>query len=812
MNIILKYFYLSLCILFYSISIGQVRQQLPLPSVALNFADSVGINNLNTISSDTINIQALQAAADSISSLTGDSSYLGKGISVDIDVKQMANHQSNNSGVLYRLKIALPGATFIQFHFDQFYLPSGSILYFYNPEMTLFYGGYSEQNNRSTNKLATALFNCDTIIIEYYEPYNNTNEDSPLNSSGILHINKVIAGFRTLQSQYGTAADCDIDIACPLGNNWQTQASSLAIVLLFNDDIDLLATGSGNLINNTSDNVYPYFLTANHLLSVSDPGFWYFMFHFDDPQCNKGTPPTTFSISGAGTLENGSWDNSSDFALLKLSETPPNSYNVCYAGWDNVESDVNTNDEVIGISHPQGDASKIVDGSIGTNTIGSIIVGTNTVIPVSSDFWNVVFSKNDGFIEEGSSGSMLFDYNSGNCIGTASVEPLNVQGQPVNSCTNPPSDGNQAWYGKFSQAWTDGNFAGILDPTNTGYTSIGAYCTPNGSNPPDPEPCPTVGSGFSINGQESGLVNVCQGAPLNTSCIEIGSNLTQNGWQGLFNVYTVSDNYEVIFQQEDADLNIIGSPFVYQYNIQWSNVPANYGPADIPNTDIYYLASLAGLSLQPGNYYRITISAQYFTSLGSQYYYRHFYIMPTNGILQNADLTQNYSVENNVVLLNDYMHYWDVSTVTASSSVSISSIDGPTTIVKGASFKAYISPNLCLTPTERPKRIIVGNINLPNDFYQSNWNKITPAIQQMTEATLNVLPNPSNGNFIAKFNQNINFKMVTISDMLGRTIYENNNASGNEISINLASVSSGVYLLKAIDLNGKQYSKKLEIQ
>src|ERR1700722_900196 len=115
--------------------IAQYLQVAPIPS-STYFVDTIGVNGINIACTPPINISALKSEYDNLALMTG-LDYYGSGIPVSMDIKQMGTHQQSQYGDLYRLKVAVPGAFGLQFVFDQFNLPSGAILYFYNPEKTV---------------------------------------------------------------------------------------------------------------------------------------------------------------------------------------------------------------------------------------------------------------------------------------------------------------------------------------------------------------------------------------------------------------------------------------------------------------------------------------------------------------------------------------------------------------------------------------------------------------------------------------------------------------------------------------------------
>jgi|GEM_PF-1249559 hypothetical protein len=73
-------------------------------------------------------------------------------------------------------------------------------------------------------------------------------------------------------------------------------------------------------------------------------------------------------------------------------------------------------------------------------------------------------------------------------------------------------------------------------------------------------------------------------------------------------------------------------------------------------------------------------------------------------------------------------------------------------------------------------------------------------------------PNPSNGHFKVELSQNINVKSISVVDMYGHKVYENDSPASDELSIDMPSVPPGIYMLKVIDQRGRQYVKKIGVQ
>ena len=77
----------------------------------------------------------------------------------------------------------------------------------------------------------------------------------------------VVHGYRNLGSYDYTkaikglndAGACNHDVLCPLGVGWEDQINSVAMIIVGGS-----GSCTGVLVNNTSNDGTPYFLSANH--------------------------------------------------------------------------------------------------------------------------------------------------------------------------------------------------------------------------------------------------------------------------------------------------------------------------------------------------------------------------------------------------------------------------------------------------------------------------------------------------------------------------------------------------------------------
>lgn len=378
-----------------------------------------------------------------------------------------------DGGRVWRLEVISEGAITLNLLLENVHLPAGASLYLFDKEKTNRVGAYTLRNNRQDGLLGTELLHGDHMIVEYFEPAN-------VNGQGSFTIANVVHGYRTLTGiqdeltrSLNSSGDCNIDANCALGNLWNNQIRSVAMIVVGGSGIC-----TGALINNTCNDGATYFLTANHCLGGST-GNWAFRFNWEvaagDPTLSCATTTSTassYNLSSAydqsanGATELAS-SGSSDFALLEIDNmtvTDAIAWGAFYAGWDNsdVESSVT---QVTGIHHPSGDIKKIcqTDDGGGANTISFSNQGGASVWFL--DFWD------EGVTEPGSSGSPLFN-QSGRIIGQ-------LYGG-ASACGSPSTENNGAYdfYGRFGVSWGLG-VSSILAPASCG----SAPTTNNGFDP-----------------------------------------------------------------------------------------------------------------------------------------------------------------------------------------------------------------------------------------------------------------------------------------------------------------------------------------
>lgn len=347
---------------------------------------------------------------------------------------------------IWALNIVSEGAYSISLSYKKFKLPVGSELYIYNGDKTVVQGPLNSTHNIDGGTFATDLIPGESIILEYYEPRAEKGK-------GKINIDKVIHGYKDIfeissLKAFGDSGDCQIDVNCPEGYDWQDESNSVAMIIVGNDRIC-----SGALINNTCQDLTPYFLTANHCLTGVNVSDFTFRFQYKSPVCGGGDDFSFVSYHGASLVDR---SYGTDYALLELNSLPDGKYGIFLAGWSRTW---HAPPSVTGIHHPFGDVMKII---------------FDDEYPTALDGYESYWFIDDwlqGSIERGSSGSPLFDHNR-RIIGQASSTLEGLICAP----------GRGGLYGRFELSW-DLGLSEVLDPNNTGAMTTNTISIPFVSGP-----------------------------------------------------------------------------------------------------------------------------------------------------------------------------------------------------------------------------------------------------------------------------------------------------------------------------------------
>lgn len=342
---------------------------------------------------------------------------------------------------VWRIALYSRGAFSLNIIFSRFVVMPGVSVFVYNADKSHILGAFDRRNNQPSGSLALSPVRGDKIIVEM-------NIDKDTDQFGELVIGKLNHDFIGIidfkDGRFGLSGECNIDVNCPQGNQWQTEKNAVARILTNGNQLC-----TGILVNNTANDGRPYLLTANHCIDDSTKAAnTVFIFDYESPFCNGTDGTADNSLSGSHILAT---QENLDFTLLELREMPPSSYRPWFAGWDlSTETPENT----FSIHHPNGDVKKtaIDNDPPETSTFGSGYT--------PNGHWKILH-WDKGTTESGSSGSPLFDQN-------GSLRGLLTGGEA--KCGNAVND----FFCKLSLAWdTYDNDSSTqlktwLDPLNTG--------------------------------------------------------------------------------------------------------------------------------------------------------------------------------------------------------------------------------------------------------------------------------------------------------------------------------------------------------
>lgn len=381
-----------------------------------------------------------------------------KGIGIEHFAKHLqVNFTLENSGEwrelpngdrIWRLKVHSAGAFSLQPFFGEFNIPQGAKFYVYD-NMNRVYGAFNEQSNRKTGDFIAPFIDGTYVTLEYFEPFSQRGKGKIKMTELSYGYKNVFAkkehGFEneTNREKVNESNACNININCPDGADWQVHKRAVAgIVMRFGGGS---AVCSGSLINNTNLDGIPYFITAWHCWGADNSAQWanwQFRFNYEALGCeNPTTAPVPNTFTGCTFLEA---NISSDYMLLQLSATSVSAANPYFVGWDNRP---NIPTQVAGIHHPAGDIKKYsekVGGPVIATNPNPNIFGGGAVpleIPAQALFQ---FQWTKGWMEGGSSGSVLFDQNK-RLVGT-----LTGGTSGVANCNNSIRTNS---YGRFSKHW-----------------------------------------------------------------------------------------------------------------------------------------------------------------------------------------------------------------------------------------------------------------------------------------------------------------------------------------------------------------------
>jgi V8-like Glu-specific endopeptidase len=348
--------------------------------------------------------------------------------------------EKSGADYVWTHQVTAPNAVSLNFGFTRFNLPEGAELNIYSADRTQFIRSFTSEDNNVNNQLWTPVIMSDDVIIEVVAP-------AIVASKVDIELGQIGQGFRTFGQSTLKAGSCNIDVACSESKGWEKEVNSVAVISTGGS-----AFCTGFMVNNTSGDKTPYFMTAAHcrITASSAPSlvtYW----NYQTSKCggSRDGKMTDFQ-SGSVHLASGT---KSDFTLVKLNSQPKAEWGVNYAGWD--ASLTGHDSPSVAIHHPNVDEKSISfenQNAVISSYGGQSSPGDNTHVRIID--WD------KGTTEPGSSGSPLFNKDH------RVVGQLHGGGA---ACGNDLSD----YYGRLNTSWKgDGTRGGSLkdhlDAANTG--------------------------------------------------------------------------------------------------------------------------------------------------------------------------------------------------------------------------------------------------------------------------------------------------------------------------------------------------------
>ena len=353
---------------------------------------------------------------------------------------------------LWRLHVTAPKALSINLGFGRYYMPRGGKMFIYATDESHVLGPFTEDDNKKHGQLWTPLIHSDDIVVEVTIPASQV-EQLKLELTSINH------GYRGLRTDpkwdkaLGGSGSCNVNIACPEGDDWRDQIRSVAMYTYSGTK-----QCTGVLVNNTAEDDTPYFLTAFHCISnPSQAASMMIYWNYQASTCGGTYGSDEQTQSGA--IFRAAYEDS-DFTLVQLDDEPSMVFDAYYAGWDRSGA---VPSSAVGIHHPNGDMKKISfeDDPLSINQYPEVGYPPDTHLRVAD--WDL------GTTEKGSSGSPIFNSNK-------HITGLLHGGYAA--CGNNEHD----WYGRIYSSWAGGGtpstrLSNWLDPNNISSMSL------DGKNP-----------------------------------------------------------------------------------------------------------------------------------------------------------------------------------------------------------------------------------------------------------------------------------------------------------------------------------------
>lgn len=358
---------------------------------------------------------------------------------VDITPENKGSWMKAGDLYTWKLRVSATNAVSLNFAFTDFKMSENSTLSIYSADMSQRMRDFGFDDNNMHNELWTPVIMASDVIIELSAPADEVDQVR-------LNLTRVNQGYRTFAQTTEKSGSCNVDVVCGEGDEWRDEIDSVAVI----------STGgmrfcTGFMVNNTSNDKTPYFMTAAHCrVNARNAASLVTYWNYQAKTCGDRTRGDLSQFTtGAEFL---AASGKSDFTIVKLIGEIKPEWNVAFAGFD--ARDLNS-PGATAIHHPNTDEKSIsfeYEPTTITTYLEEAVPGDGTHIRIED--WDV------GTTEPGSSGSPLFN------------SERRVIGQlhgGYASCSSQTSD----WYGRIYTSWEgdgtpDSRLKDWLDHAGTG--------------------------------------------------------------------------------------------------------------------------------------------------------------------------------------------------------------------------------------------------------------------------------------------------------------------------------------------------------
>ncbi len=658
-----------------------------------------------------------------------------------------------NGGKMWQLTVSAKNAQSLDLSFSKFWLPENTKFFIYNPNTLETIGAitstYLRGSKESPSRFSTGIVAGDTLTLEYYQP-SGVVDDPVIEVSGVYYGYRTVSALYT-RSGFGASGDCQVDVNCSEGSNWQNEKKAITRILGKTENDSRFFTGA--LMMNTGLDFKPYVLTANHCLGPfhqdayinNDASEFIFYWGYEAPECGSSVSPYLKCTYGADLVAN---NDITDFALYRLQQNPRflTGFTPYYLGWDV------TGQSFAGgvcIHHPSGDIKKISTYNCAPTSAYFLDGSYYNYMNHWKVTWVSLTPGRHGTTEHCSSGSPLIASNR---------KVIGVLHGGYSSCDSLYAPD---WFGKISESWTGGGYMTYprrlgywLDPSDTGQQTIdGSYY-----------------SSFQIVGQ----TNPCGSEVYYIDDLPVGYYVMwsfQNGSSGL--PYTISQNTPEFGQ---CTVNIPSGQAINEILV--ANIMINGHIAATRTKQIFNTHTVGGAYSQEAGSLTPAISTTVFSGSQPILIYPDAFATIMSGALVNKT----------VLYTGTNLSYWNYNSASGIITLKFPASQDTQAITIFAQ-----ESNSCVKST-----IDVQTIATVNET-----NSDISVYMTQNEIQLTVL------NRQDKISQkNYNVEIVDFSN--GIPIYDRV-LKGNQMSINTTGWKPGVYIL-ICEVDGKKISRKIVIK